>query len=147
MMRWARVSASARSGQGLGQLVHGADADLVPVEEVLAQVLIGLLGQVAGGAFPADGVDELLQHRLLPGLIRAHSFAQNVEQMGDAFLFVGGCRSHDDSGALKENVKFPRIRGSSLYPSNGSSTAVPSANRAPLLFRGDFLGQRRAFAG
>src|SRR5262245_52730671 len=42
--------------QGLLQLAHRADADLVPVEELLAEVAVGALGLLGGGALPAQAV-------------------------------------------------------------------------------------------
>ena len=63
MIRLAREPGVGERPQDLADLLHGADADLVPVDERLAQPRVAGVGVGRGAPFAADGVDEFFQQR------------------------------------------------------------------------------------
>ena len=69
-MRTARRLGVGQAGQDALDLLERADADLVPVEEVVLEPREGLVGLLAGRPLVADPVDDRLQDRqaVAPGL-------------------------------------------------------------------------------
>src|SRR5207302_4129668 len=50
-------------GEGFFHLARRADADFIPVEKMLLENLKGPVCLLAGGALPANGIEELFEHR------------------------------------------------------------------------------------
>src|SRR5579883_1905258 len=126
----------AHAGESFLQLAERADADLVPIEELLAQVTIRLIGLFARGVLAAETVDKLLQHRAF-FLIHLDGLLGGGEKVGEQPLFINGGRhgyvNHSLNGMANGRRKpagmslhQPAYAGRSPGGSSASPSAVPS---------------------
>ena len=96
-MRWALLLGVGNSGQGLLDLVDAADAELVPVEELVLEPREGLVGLFARRVFVTDPVDDRLQHREPRGVAVGLGLVAPLEQrmdVGEQLRLALCCHEH-----------------------------------------------------
>ena len=117
-----------------------ADADLVPVEELVVEPREGLVGVLARRVFVADPVDDRLQHREPGGVAIGLGLVAPLEQRVDVGQELGlalCCHEHD-RGLKAERARVGETVGSWFAPAPSgrrrgrSGTRERSAVRPPI---------------
>ena len=140
-MRWARAVGVGNSRQAFLDLFDTADAELVPIEELILEAREGLVGLFARRVFVTDPIDDCLQYREARGVGLGLGLVAPFEQcmnVGEQLRFAL-CRHEHVRGLKAERAWFGNNVGLGLAP--GRAGSGPTAKRDRTAGR---LGRPRA---